>query len=1072
MVRFYLLLSAKFRLPLVIAALLIVSQSFPAPAKNFDKARLNEESTQQPSSPIAPGQSLERTLKRGQTDTFTINAAAGQFLYALVDQKGIDVVVTLFGPGGEELWKVDGPNGNRGPEPLILIVAQSGTYRIEVAAPGDSPSVGQYEISIPALRDATPADKQHLAADRAFWEANKLRLQRTATASREAIEKYNQALPFFQTSGDRYREALTLSLIGSIYAGLGEFQTALEYNEQALLLFRAVRNHSAESGTLASMGGMYDVLGNPGKALEYYRHALQLLEKGTEPRTEGAILSNIGKTYNDISNWQKALEYYNEALSVFRVAGDKRREAITLNNIGVSYSRLGERDKSLDYYQQALALRKAIGDKPGEASTLTSIGAVYAAAGDPKKALEFYSEALPLRKTAGDRLGEASTLDYMGVVFSSLGDREKALTYHQGALELRRAIADVRGEAHSLSSLAYVYNSSGEVPKAIDYYNQSLVLYQRVGDRQNEASVLYNLARVERNAGKLLEARRHIEPALSLFEDVRANAGAEQLRASYFASNQGAYQFYIDLLMEMHRLEPAKGYDGLALQTNERARARSLVELLAESQADIRQGVDPALLERERNLKQQLNAKAQRQIQLTGRSGAENQLALLNKELRALEGEYELVQADLRKTSPAYAALTQPQPLGLREIQQQLDPNTLLLEYSLGDERSYLWVVTQDSLKTYELLKREEIEKVALEVYKAITSRSVARSLETPAQRKARIAEADQQFQRAASELSRMILAPAASQLGAKRLVVVADGALQYVPFAALSLVGSLPNYKPLILDREVVSLPSASALAVQRQTLANRKPMPKAVAVIADPVFSTNDARFKGRRSAVPENKTRMAMGDETRILEHTADSSTGQLAIQRLPFTRDEAVQIVAVAPAGSSLRALDFRANRAIAMSGELGKYRYVHFATHGYLDTVRPGLSAIVLSLVDEKGQPQDGFLRTHDVYNLKLPAELVVLSACETGLGKNVKGEGLVGLTRGFMYAGARRVIVSLWNVNDKATADLMRELYRGMLRSNKTPAASLREAQIQMFRQEQWRSPYYWAAFVIQGEWN
>jgi CHAT domain-containing protein len=577
---------------------------------------------------------------------------------------------------------------------------------------------------------------------------------------------------------------------------------------------------------------------------------------------------------------------------------------------------------------------------------------------------------------------------------------------------------------------------------------------------------------VERNTGKLLEARRHIEPALSLFEDVRANAGAEQLRASYFASNQGAYQFYIDLLMEMHRLEPAKGYDGLALQTNERARARSLVELLAESQADIRQGVDPALLERERNLKQQLNAKAQRQIHLTGRSGAENQLALLNKELRALEGEYELVQADLRKTSPAYAALTQPQPLGLREIQQQLDPNTLLLEYSLGDERSYLWVVTQDSLKTYELLKREEIEKVALEVYKAITSRSVARSLETPAQRKARIAEADQQFQRAASELSRMILAPAASQLGAKRLVVVADGALQYVPFAALSLVGSLPNYKPLILDREVVSLPSASALAVQRQTLANRKPMPKAVAVIADPVFSTNDARFKGRRSAVPENKTRMAMGDETRILEHTADSSTGQLAIQRLPFTRDEAVQIVAVAPAGSSLRALDFRANRAIAMSGELGKYRYVHFATHGYLDTVRPGLSAIVLSLVDEKGQPQDGFLRTHDVYNLKLPAELVVLSACETGLGKNVKGEGLVGLTRGFMYAGARRVIVSLWNVNDKATADLMRELYRGMLRSNKTPAASLREAQIQMFRREQWRSPYYWAAFVIQGEWN
>ena len=169
---------------------------------------------------------------------------------------------------------------------------------------------------------------------------------------------------------------------------------------------------------------------------------------------------------------------------------------------------------------------------------------------------------------------------------------------------------------------------------------------------------------------------------------------------------------------------------------------------------------------------------------------------------------------------------------------------------------------------------------------------------------------------------------------------------------------------------------------------------------------------------------------------------------------------------------MRALDFSANRSIAMSGELSKYRYVHFATHGYLDTIRPGLSAIVLSLIDEQGNAQDGFLRTHDIYNLKLPAELVVLSACETGLGKDVKGEGLVGLTRGFMYAGARRVVVSLWNVNDKATADLMANLYRGMLRSNKTPAASLREAQIEMLRQKQWRSPYYWAAFVIQGEWN
>ncbi|HYK19146.1 MAG TPA: CHAT domain-containing protein, partial [Pyrinomonadaceae bacterium] len=199
---------------------------------------------------------------------------------------------------------------------------------------------------------------------------------------------------------------------------------------------------------------------------------------------------------------------------------------------------------------------------------------------------------------------------------------------------------------------------------------------------------------------------------------------------------------------------------------------------------------------------------------------------------------------------------------------------------------------------------------------------------------------------------------------------------------------------------------------------------------------------------------------------------SAKGQLSIPRLPFTRQEADRILAIAPAGSSLKALDFRANRSIATSGELSKYRYVHFATHGYLDTTRAGLSAIVLSLIDEQGKPQDGFLRVHDIYNLKLPAELVVLSACETGLGKDVKGEGIEGLMRAFMYAGARRVVVSLWNVNDKGTAELMQRLYAGMLRSHKTPAAALRAAQIEMLRSAQWQSPYYWAAFVMQGEWN
>ncbi|HZN12190.1 MAG TPA: CHAT domain-containing protein, partial [Blastocatellia bacterium] len=186
----------------------------------------------------------------------------------------------------------------------------------------------------------------------------------------------------------------------------------------------------------------------------------------------------------------------------------------------------------------------------------------------------------------------------------------------------------------------------------------------------------------------------------------------------------------------------------------------------------------------------------------------------------------------------------------------------------------------------------------------------------------------------------------------------------------------------------------------------------------------------------------------------------------------TRREAEEIVALAGAGAGLKALDFEASRATATSEGLGQYRIVHFATHGLLNSQHPELSGLVLSLVDERGQPQDGFLRVHEVYNLKLGADLVVLSGCQTSLGKEVKGEGMLGLTRGFMYAGAPRVVASLWQVPDQPTAELMRQFYKGMLAEGLRPAAALRAAQVAMWKGRRWAAPYYWAAFVLQGEWR
>ena len=1010
----------------------------------------------------------ERELKGDETHSYRITLTAGQFLYALVEQKEIDVSVALFAPDGAEIGEVDSPNDQWGTEPVLLIADKTGDYRVEVRSHGKVPP-GRYEIRIVQLRDATADDKNLVQAQRLFEEAEKSGNQENAASKRASIEKYLQAAQFFSARGETYRQALTLRAMIVRFVQLSDFRNLLKYSKEALSLAQSLQDRRLEGSVEAFVGGANDSLGEVKEALAHYERAIVLARANGDKGTEASALNNIGKIYSDASDQQKALEYYLQALPLFKLVGNRLTEGIALHNIGSAYNQLGEHEKAVDYFQQAVSGFRALGAKSQESLSLSNIGIAYRRSGNNDKALSYFNQARTIQQQTGNKTQEAVTLDQLGVLYSQQNQPQKALDYHEQALQLQRAAGNVRREAVSLSNLGHVYTMLGRPSDGLNYFDQSLSILRRLGDLNNAATALEGRARAQQRLGNLSESRKSIEESLVLIETVRAQTGSQQHRASYLASREKAYEFYVDLLMQQHAAHPGKGYDAEALQISERGRARSLTEMLNEAHVDILQGVDAGLVQKEREIRLSLNAKAQRQIQLTAQKGKQEEIEALNKEISALEDDYQQVQAAIRKASPVYAALMQPQPLGLKEIQEQLDENTVLLEYSLGDERSYLWAVTQNSLKTYELPKRDDVAKVARQVYQSLGARSVVKPLETPSQRQARIAAADEQFQKTAGDLARMIIAPASAELGTKRLVVVADGALQYVPFAALPVDGP----QPLVVDHEVVSLPSASSLAIQRQTLANRQPAPKGIAVVADPVFSTADARFRSSGQVKDVAHASASSTNDTRILEHLSGGpTTGQLAIRRLPFTRQEAEQILAVAPVGSNFKAIDFRANRALATSGELSQYRYVHFATHGYLDTTRAGLSAIVLSMIDEQGKPQDGFLRAHDIYNLKLPAELVVLSACETGLGKEVRGEGIEGLTRGFMYAGARRVVVSLWNVNDKATASLMQRLYLGMLRGKKTPAAALRAAQIEMLRSKQWQSPYYWAPFVMQGEWN
>jgi CHAT domain-containing protein len=819
------------------------------------------------------------------------------------------------------------------------------------------------------------------------------------------------------------------------------------------------------------------------KGIEKYQEALEMYRRAGARSEEAQTLSNIGDIYWTLGEKRKALEKFNEALPIRRAIGDRSGEATTLNNIGLGYRLLGEMQKALEKYNEALPISRAVGDRGGEAVTLTNIGVVYGALGEMQKALEKFNEALPIRRAVGDREGEASTLNNIGSVYRSLGELQQALEKLNEALPIRRKIGDRRGEAVTLNNIGSVYDSLGEPQKALEKYNEALPLRLEVGDRNGEATTLLGIARVEQKRGNLTEARQAIEQAIGLIESLRTNIASQELRASYFASRQEFFETYIDVLMEQHRQNPAAAFDAVALAVSERARARSLLELLKESRADIRQGVDSSLLERERSLQQRLNARAAAQVSLLNRKHTPEQADAAAKEIAAITAEYEEVQAQIRARSPRYSALTQPQPLSLTEIQQQaLDEDTLLLEYALGKERSYLWLVSQRSIDSYELPPRAEIEAATRRVYELLNARPKPW---TPP---------DPQFIAQARTLSRMLLGPVASQLGGKRLVVVAPGALSYLPFAALPAPDDKErpapaarrkagkkrpagNYKSLIAEHEVVSIPSASVLSIIRREMAGRQRAAKSVAVLADPVFEEEDPRLEEAKKGNSSGKTPATRAADTEHSElmraiRTMNFPDARAGFVRLPFSRYEADNVIALAPKGTGLKATDFDASRDLAKSRELSQYRILHFATHGLLNSERPELSGLVFSLLDREGKPQDGFLRLHEIYNLQLNADLVVLSACESGLGKEIKGEGLIGLVRGFMYAGAPRVVASLWTVDDYATAELMKLFYQRMLKDGLPAGAALRAAQLEFSGDKRWASPYFWAGFVSYGEWK
>ncbi len=1019
---------------------------------------------------LVPGASVERALAKGETHVYRLHLKAGQFLRANLEARDIAATISLLLPDGGAL--PDGgvlndvtASGKPADTVSVAIVAEAdGAYRLTVRAAMPNASAGRYRLQIEPLRAALPEDKRRAGIERLYAEGRRLYALDSEDALRQASAKYQAALAL-QQAGDDLAGVMQSQLhLGEIYYYLGEMNRMLDASQQALRLAQQLRAPMWQAKALSNIGTAYNALGDNQQALDVYRSALPLYDSFTNPAGHAIALNNLAALYSLRGEKQKALDCYRQALALHQKMDEPDGRATVIHNRGTVYRSLGDAENARRYYEQALALRRAIRDRVGIAVSLSGLSKLDLDAGEATQAQKRCLESLALYRAAAYADGQADVLNTLGKVYQSLGDHAQALACYEEATGIYRRMSNRAGEAATLHNVGASRGEAGAHVLALKDYEQALALRQAVGDRIGEAATLYAIARSRQALGQLIEARARFEDALALVESLRGQVAGDELRAAFLASNEEVYKSYLGLLMQLHARQPGEGFAAAALHVSERARARGLLDLLKEAREDIRNGVEPQLLERETQLRRQLNAKAvwlarsattqtdeQAGVSRAGREGREGLADLLT--------EYQTVQAEIRAASPRYAALTQPQPLSLGEIQQQvLDPDSLLLEYALGKERSYLWAVTPTEMTVYELPKRAEMEAAAIK-FSALLKAGNKRELRS-------------QVKLAAAELSRMALGPVADKLGGKRLLIVTDGALQYIPFGALVT----KKNQPLIVEHEIVHLPSASALAVLRKELAGRQPAGKAVAVLADPVLQENDPRIK---------KTGLARRNPAIKLDSSADSTrganddlvrsareTGVASLKRLPFTRREAEAIAALTGANTRLKALDFDASKTTAMSPDLSQFRIVHFATHGLLNSQHPELSGIVLSLVDERGQPQDGFLRLHDIFNMKLNAEMVVLSACQTALGKDVKGEGLMGLTRGFMYAGAARVVASLWDVRDEATAELMKRFYRGMLKDNLRPAAALRAAQISMWKDARWGAPYYWAGFVLQGEWK
>lgn len=1012
----------------------------------------------QPQGPLRIGKPREAHLSPGKDHTYTIDLQAGDAIFVEVEQSRVDVEAAIVDPRGRPTLRVDTPVGRAAPERICFVAPQAGAFTLLVA-PFDQAS-DDYRVQLRYQRPATEADHTCAKALRLFLAADGRRFQ--DGAGLDLIPQFMQAQELWRQTGQPFLAALALREAGSTWAELNRGNEGVDLFRQALPLAREAGSTYLEIDLLNRLAMALLGDGDIGPSEALLNEALGLAWRSGDRHLAADVLHGLGEAQRAAGEPHRAIDFYQQALAIRQDLGLEIDRARSLQRLGDAYALLDHHQEALGFLDEALAVFSRHGDRRAQASALLSLGWVHVLSDDAGRAVPVLRQALELQRQLGNRNSQVALLDRLGTALLETGDYPGALAAYTQALALSEQEGSTKDAANTATNVGCLYQRWGKTAQAAAQLAAARDLLQAIDDPLALSQAEYCLAGVERQRGDLAAALGHVEAALAIVDRLRGAARRRGARHRPIWLWQDYAELHVELLMARYLTTGERRFAVRAFEASDLARARNLFELVLESLVGVRSTAAPELLERERRIRDRLNSIEAERRELRAEEAASSEtvqaeVAPIERRLGEISLDLERARAAIRRADPRYAELAEPRPVRLAKLQALLDPETVLLSYALGEERSYLYAVGASSFESWSLEPRAHLNAQAEALYRALRQ-SRFRGFQVPL---------------TAAALAQKLLPREAIPASARRLLVVADGMLHYVPLAILPSPGGDPRNaedRLLLDDFEIEYLPSASVLAALRRRDAGRPPAPKTVAVFADAVFSGDDPRLTGEAEAVraPHPRTRQPLASAAR----TRSVSVERLPegpLPRLPFTHDEALAILALVPESESAAHLEFAANKQAVLGNPLDPYRLVHFATHALIDERFPELSGLVLSRLDAAGDGIDGNLHLHEIYSLRLAADLVVLSGCQTALGQQVRGDGLLSLTRGFLYAGSSQVLVSLWSVDDEATAHLMAELYRGLIDRRQSPAAALRSAQRWIRQQERWRAPYYWAAFMLQG---